>query len=257
MRSGTLFTVLIPLLLVGLLAACAGPTGPEGLPGPKGDQGPPGSAGPPGPKGDMGPDGPAGAPGPKGDAGPPGPPGLTAVSAVATMDDLLAKTQVSDASQVCITCHRANNPKLVESWAKSRHSEKAVDCLACHTPAEGDWDYTEHYSSAIAPFPTAGDCAVCHEKEYEEFSRSKHSALAMIYLSASFDRNVFEPTIATKHGCQQCHAVGHFWPDQSVGECDACHPNTTTAFGPNRLRYRSLGQRWMRNCSPFCLSRGP
>ncbi|MCP4539770.1 MAG: cytochrome C, partial [Chloroflexi bacterium] len=57
-----------------------------------------------------------------------------------------------------------------------------------------------------------------------EFSRSKHGALSMIFMAGSFDRNVFEPTIATKHGCQECHNIGHHWPDQSVGECDACHP---------------------------------
>ena len=140
------------------------------------------------------------------------------------MDALLAEASVSAESQPCIDCHRMTTPKMVESWARSKHATVKVDCLACHGAQAGDWDYKEHYVGAIATHPTAGDCADCHSREYEEFSRSKHSALSMIYFSASFDRNVFEPTIATKHGCQECHNIGHFWPDESVGECDACHP---------------------------------
>ena len=141
------------------------------------------------------------------------------------MDDLLAKAVVSEASQQCIGCHRMAAPKLVEAWVRSEHAANGLDCLACHGAQERDWDYTEHYNNmAIAPYPTAGDCAICHRQEYDEFSQSKHSALAMIFFASSFDRNVFEPTIATKHGCQECHNIGHFWPDQSVGECDACHP---------------------------------
>ena len=231
MHARRLLIVAGILTLVSLLIACQSPAGP------KGDPGPPGPAGSAGPQGNLGPQGPVGPDGPKGDSGPQGPAGpagsqgstgpaapAVEVAAMASLDDLLSEAVIGDASQPCLACHRANNPKLIEAWAGSKHAGEAVDCLACHTAQEGDWDYTEHYTSAIARYPTAGDCAACHETEYEEFSRSKHSALAMIFFSTSFDRNVFEPTIATKHGCQQCHAIGHFWPDQSVGECDACHP---------------------------------
>jgi hydroxylamine dehydrogenase len=145
-----------------------------------------------------------------------------------SLDALLAKANFSAESQVCIDCHLAVTPKMVEQWAESKHATGNVDCLMCHEAQEGDWDYTDHHNNtAVATFPTAGDCARCHQREYDEFSRSKHSALAMIFFSASFDRNVLEPTIATKHGCQECHNIGHFWPDGSVGECDACHPKHT------------------------------
>ena len=140
------------------------------------------------------------------------------------MEDLLAKAQIGETSRLCIQCHQTSTPKMVEAWAGSYHAGEGVDCVACHEAQDGDWDYTEHFGLAVATHPTAGDCAGCHEQEYEEFSRSKHSALSMIYFASSFDRNVFEPTLATKHGCQECHDIGHFWPDQSVGECDACHP---------------------------------
>ncbi|MCP4538935.1 MAG: cytochrome C [Chloroflexi bacterium] len=145
-----------------------------------------------------------------------------------TVDALLAEVSVSAESQVCIDCHLSGTPKMVEQWVKSKHAGSNVDCMMCHRAQDEDWDATEHYNdTTIATNPTAGDCAMCHKTEYDEFSLSKHSGLANIFLAASFDRNVLEPTIATKHGCQECHNVGHFWPDQSVGECDACHPKHT------------------------------
>jgi hypothetical protein len=48
------------------------------------------------------------------------------------------------------------------------------------------------------------------------------------------DRNVFEPTIATKNGCEQCHNIGNYWPDGSIGECDACH--SKHRFDPAQAR---------------------
>jgi hypothetical protein len=156
-----------------------------------------------------------------------------AVELVATtwrqaVDAMLAESGVSDDSQVCVDCHLATTPKMIEQWVKSRHATNGVDCLVCHGAGEADWDYVEHYGdAAIATNPTAGDCAVCHGTEYEEFARSKHSGLSMIFFASSFDRNVLEPTVATKHRCQECLNVGHFWPDHSVGECDACHPKHT------------------------------
>ena len=49
---------------------------------------------------------------------------------------------------------------MVEAWAKSEHAGEGVDCLTCHAAQESDWDYTEHFTQAIAPYPTAGDCRV-------------------------------------------------------------------------------------------------
>jgi hydroxylamine dehydrogenase len=140
-----------------------------------------------------------------------------------------APTPDPKASQICVDCHGAGTPKIVEQHEKSKHAENgSVTCLDCHAAEEHDWDATEHYGNVtIGTHPTPKDCEPCHEQAVTEFNRSKHAALAMIYFAASFDRNVFEPTIATKHGCQQCHNIGHFWPDGSVGECDACHPKHT------------------------------
>ena len=153
-------------------------------------------------------------------------------------------------SRVCIDCHEDTDgtPKLVEAWRRSKHAELGVDCMSCHAITEGDdWDEFVCTDSTIpiATNPTPKDCAVCHDKEVTEFARSKHGATAMIFFGNSFDRNVFEPTLATKHGCQQCHGIGHFWPDQSVGECDTCHPkhsfDITVARNPNACAECHLG----------------
>ena len=215
------------LLLIGALMACRGPVGSSGTmgdPGPVGPKGDPGPAGPSGASGPPGPVGPAGPTGEEGEAGPQGPPGAVGAVADDSVEALLADANFGQASEPCIECHLRDNPKLVEAWARSRHAAIGVDCMGCHEAKEGDWDRTEANGVVFAAHPTAGDCASCHKQEYKEFSQSKHSALSMVYFALSFDRTVLEPTIATKHGCQECHNIGHFWPDQSVGECDACHP---------------------------------
>jgi hypothetical protein len=68
--------LLMSVLLLLALSACAelqGPPGPIGPPGPAGQPGEPGSPGPAGAQGPPGPAGPAGASGPAGPIGPPGP----------------------------------------------------------------------------------------------------------------------------------------------------------------------------------------
>ncbi len=143
-----------------------------------------------------------------------------------------------DNSQVCILCHRVKMPKMVEQYEKSEHAgTMGASCMDCHRAEEDDWDATDHNGFLIGTHPTPKDCAQCHEEVVAEMDRSKHGALSMIFLAASFDRNVLEPTIATKHGCQQCHNIGHFWPDGSVGECDACHPKHTFDIAVARNPY--------------------
>jgi len=138
----------------------------------------------------------------------------------------------SKEAQQCINCHEDTDktPNVVAAWRTSSHAAKGVDCLSCHkVESKDDWDAFQCPGSnvPIASHPTPKDCKECHEQQVVEFARSKHGAMAMVKFAASPERNVFEPTIATKHGCQQCHEIGHVWPDQSVGECDACHAKHT------------------------------
>ncbi len=149
---------------------------------------------------------------------------LETVNEVVPINNMIPQ---ADKSQDCIDCHAEESPKIVEAYQASKHAtaEEVVTCMDCHEADEDDFDViVDHNGTMIGAHPTPKDCKQCHKKEVEQFSRSKHGATAMIFMANSFDRKVFEPTIATKHGCQECHNIGHFWPDQSVGECDACHP---------------------------------
>ena len=136
------------------------------------------------------------------------------------------KIYVSDASKPCLECHKRKGvaPNMITQWEGSMHAAKGIDCVQCHTAEKGDFDaFTcPESSTLVAQFPTPKDCAKCHKDEVQEFTESKHAFPFWIYANA--DRAVFEPIIGTKHGCEECHQITNFWPDGSVGECDACHP---------------------------------
>jgi hydroxylamine dehydrogenase len=129
----------------------------------------------------------------------------------------------------CVNCHTINNVavKAIDHWKKSLHAEMNISCLDCHTAEEGDFDafYCPESKYLVARHPTPKDCAQCHEQQVKEFAESKHAH--QFWITKNADRAVFENPISTRHGCEQCHNIGTVWPDQSVGECDGCHPKHT------------------------------
>ncbi len=133
---------------------------------------------------------------------------------------------VSDASKPCLECHKRKGvaPKMIEQWEGSLHAAKGIDCIQCHKAEKGDFDaFTCPESNIlVAQFPTPKDCAKCHKEEVKDFTESKHAFPFWLYANA--DRAVFEPIVGTHHGCEECHQITNFWPDGSIGECDACHP---------------------------------
>jgi hydroxylamine dehydrogenase len=135
--------------------------------------------------------------------------------------------EISGVTTECINCHEKKGvaPKLIDDWKWSKHAEMGIGCIECHHAAEGEWDALRCPESnmLIAKHPTPGDCQECHERQVKEFANSKHAVSQTMMALKGPDRNVFEPTIATKHGCEQCHHIGNYWPDKSIGECDACH----------------------------------
>ena len=135
--------------------------------------------------------------------------------------------EMSGTTKDCINCHLKKGiaPKLVDEWKLSRHAEMGIGCFDCHEAKEGDWDAFKCPESdyLVGKHPTPKDCQECHEDQVKEFANSKHAVAQIMMALKGPDRNVFEPTISTKHGCEQCHHIGNYWPDQSVGECDACH----------------------------------
>jgi len=127
----------------------------------------------------------------------------------------------------CINCHEKKGVavKQIDEWKESRHAVMGIGCYECHEAKKGDFDEWKCPESPflIGKHPTPKDCAKCHEDQVKEFSNSKHAVAQIMMALKGADRNVFEPTIATKHGCEQCHNIGNYWPDGGIGECDACH----------------------------------
>ncbi|MFH7325379.1 multiheme c-type cytochrome [Desulfurivibrio sp. C05AmB] len=111
---------------------------------------------------------------------------------------------------------------LLKQWERSKHAEKGVSCNACHGEDPNN-----------IKKPSAGTCATCHSKVYEDFSKSTHST-ALVH-AMSKDSHVYHgKTVEYKWqaypeggpkdwGCANCHSVGYVAEDQSKGNCATCH----------------------------------
>ncbi len=135
--------------------------------------------------------------------------------------------EIDETTAKCINCHekRGVAVKLIDEWKESRHAVMGIGCNECHEAAADDFDAFRCPESEflIGKHPTPKDCNKCHEDQVKEFNNSKHAAAQIMMALKGSDRNVFQPTLTTKHGCEQCHNIGNYWPDGSIGECDACH----------------------------------
>ncbi len=163
----------------------------------------------------------------------------------------------------CVQCHRRETPAIVATFELSPHSE-AIICLVCHQPLEGQ-KAMDHNGFEIVRAPTAGNCAQCHETEYEEFLRSRHAApawTAVAGIKGEFNEYgplteeqiahaaQFHPDAmnrgpnplavrqgegALEKGCAACHEIGAPNPDGSVGNCSKCHLRHSFRVEESRL----------------------
>ncbi len=168
---------------------------------------------------------------------------------------------VTAVNEGCVSCHRKDSPALVMEWEHSRHAQFGVGCYDCHAAEEGDIDGWGHEGSFVSALVTPKDCARCHSREHEEFSRSHHAKAGEIL--ASLDNVLAEKAAGMQgniadavNGCWQCHGtiikfkkddegrvlrvgkeskpvidpdtwpnsgMGRLNPDGSKGSCHACH----------------------------------
>ena len=168
---------------------------------------------------------------------------------------------VTAANEGCVNCHRQDGPALVMQWEDSKHAEFGVGCLDCHTAEKGEIDAWLHEGAYVSALVTPKDCARCHTKEHEEFSKSHHAKAGEIL--ASLDNVLAEKmggfhdnNASAVNGCWQCHGsivkflkdedgnvltsgkenkpvidpdtwpnsgMGRLNPDGSKGSCHACH----------------------------------
>jgi hypothetical protein len=168
---------------------------------------------------------------------------------------------ITSANEGCVSCHQQDSPALVMEWERSRHAQFGVGCLDCHAAASGEADAWQHEGVYVAALVTPKDCAKCHTREFEEFSRSHHALAGEIL--ASLDNVLAEKAAGMPgniadavNGCWQCHGsivrfsrdaqgqilrvgkenkpvidpntwpnsgMGRLNPDGSKGSCHACH----------------------------------
>jgi hypothetical protein len=189
--------------------------------------------------------------------------GATALAGPFGLDEL------SKESRDCIECHKQESPGLYDQWGDSLHFRANIGCFECHAAERTDPDAMLHYDQIISVIVSPRDCARCHVRQVEEFSRSRHSTGGRII--GSLDNvlaEVVEGNYAVKtaghprgnsaaaiSGCWQCHGsqvkalpggrldpatwpntgIGRINPDGSEGSCSACH--TRHAFSAAQARF--------------------
>lgn len=157
--------------------------------------------------------------------------------------------------ETCVSCHSKVSPGIVKQWQESKHGKMDLSCTVCHSANEGEVDAFKHYDELISTIPTPNDCAVCHEKETKEFSKSHHAKAAQFI--GSLDNllgEVIEGGPSANLGCRQCHGsevkvlkdgkldpatwpntgIGRINPDGSKGSCSACHYRHTFSVAQAR-----------------------
>ncbi len=162
------------------------------------------------------------------------------------------------ASGRCAECHSRQQHSIVHEYELSVHAQKGINCLECHQPADRQ-EGLEHHGFTISKSGlTAGNCRACHEKEYQQFLRSRHAApswvavhgtkdftkeqlaLADTYHAGTSQRAPhplvgLEGAAAAAGGCSKCHSVGKPNADGTVGTCTACHTRHTASVAIARL----------------------
>ncbi len=123
---------------------------------------------------------------------------------------------ISNETDHCLSCHseKGEGKVITEQWKDSKHAQVGVGCLECHKAEKDDIDAYEHHGDIIATIVTPNDCAKCHEKEVEQFTKSHHADGGAIL--GSLD-NVLAEVVeghaafnggmnpAAVSGCWQCH----------------------------------------------------
>jgi hypothetical protein len=153
--------------------------------------------------------------------------------AIALSVALVVAMPVLAGADICIECHQKITPNIVTDWKLSKHSQKEVDCAACH----GD----EHKSAddvAKVQIPTPDTCALCHEQRVTEFKAGKHAA-AWAAMKAMPSAHM-QPMAMMEgmKGCGGCHKIGLKTEAEikelkkssggfGVASCDACHTRHT------------------------------
>ncbi len=161
------------------------------------------------------------------------------------------------ASGKCAECHSNQQYSIVHEYELSKHAEKHVNCLECHSAAKGQ-ESKPHHGFEINTKVTAANCRSCHESIYQQFLRSRHAAPSwaavfggepftaeQVAFSEQFHPKsvkrsanalaMLEGKSAIQSGCVSCHSVGKPNADGTIGTCTACHTRHTSSVEIARL----------------------
>jgi len=162
-----------------------------------------------------------------------------------------------EASGKCAGCHRRESSAIVDQFERSQHAVKGVTCLDCHRPVEGQTSI-DHRGFVIAKALTAKNCAQCHARQYDQFTRSRHAAPSWAAVNGPKDFTpeqlavgerwhkgwvnrppnpiaTMEGQAAMTSGCNACHAIGKPNADGSLGTCTSCHARLSASVELARL----------------------
>ena len=150
-----------------------------------------------------------------------------------SLDAAPGSITVHPSDDECVACHRELHPGIVADWETSKHAEKDVGCYLCHGTRHKSENDVEKVKTV-----TAYTCNNCHEKQFQEFSKSKH-AFAWTAMKA-MPTTHWKPMelIDGMKGCGACHKIGlkedeeidrlkEMGNNHGMASCDACHTRHT------------------------------
>ena len=173
----------------------------------------------------------------------------TSAGNIPSANELLA--QLSQSEDECVVCHTDHTPGIVNQYAASDHFSNNVSCADCHR-VDADYPGASQHPDEdffVLPKSSPAQCEECHRAQVQEFGLSRHALPAYVAYAGSDalseehlkqyeripeggalpggrDRNAIyhlEGPAVTRFACEACHNVGKPNPDQSVGDCTACH----------------------------------
>jgi len=142
---------------------------------------------------------------------------------------LLSSNQVKAADEsACVTCHKVENPGIVDQWQSGAMGKSGMDCVNCHGSQHVDENDVNE-----ALIPTPNTCASCHKTQVDQYRAGKH-ALAWAAMEAMPAWSHLPNAIQSVDGyksCSGCHKIGERSQevieaekmDYGTAACNSCH----------------------------------
>jgi len=137
------------------------------------------------------------------------------------------------AADDCVECHKSITPNIVEDWTISRHKSEDVTCSDCHGGNHKSKDDVDQLTTV-----TAATCSECHDTQFEQYSKGKHSMAWAAYKAMPTTHALPMALSGGMKGCGGCHKIG-LKSDEEItalkaqgsvfghASCDACHTRHT------------------------------